>query len=65
MSKRAGEELKQLAMQVDGDSSRKTLFEKTSHDVQRSLVAFQNAQKVSKPIQIYHAFYSSVAAGIR
>ncbi|KAH8832539.1 t-SNARE, partial [Flagelloscypha sp. PMI_526] len=47
MSKRAGEELKQLAMQVDGDSSRKTLFEKTSHDVQRSLVAFQNAQKVS------------------
>lgn len=47
MSKRAGEQLKNLALLVEGDTVKKQAFEKTSHDVQRSLVAFQNAQRVS------------------
>ncbi|PPR05397.1 hypothetical protein CVT24_008011 [Panaeolus cyanescens] len=47
MAKRASEDLKQLSSLQAGLPQHKTAFQKTSHDLQLSLVAFQRAQQVS------------------
>ncbi|KAF9046380.1 t-SNARE [Panaeolus papilionaceus] len=47
MAKRASEDLKQLSTLQASLPQHKTAFQKTSHDLQISLVAFQRAQQVS------------------
>ncbi|OAX32475.1 t-SNARE [Rhizopogon vinicolor AM-OR11-026] len=47
MAKRSSEDLKKLALMATSSSRHKTSLQKTSHDLQLSLVAFQKAQQVS------------------
>jgi len=47
MAKRGSEDLKQLSVLQAGLPHQKTALQKTSHDLQLSLVAFQRAQQVS------------------
>jgi len=47
MSKRGSEDLKSLASMPTSTSQQKAALQKTSHDLQLSLVAFQRAQQVS------------------
>ncbi|KAJ8453993.1 hypothetical protein ONZ45_g284 [Pleurotus djamor] len=47
MAKRGGEDLKTLSTMQTSLSNQKTALQKTSHDFQLSLVAFQRAQQVS------------------
>jgi len=47
MAKRGSEDLKQLSVLQGGLPHQKTALQKTSHDLQLSLVAFQGAQQVS------------------
>ncbi|KAK7441727.1 SNAP receptor [Stygiomarasmius scandens] len=47
MAKRASEDLKKLTVQQASLPHQKTSLQKTSHDLQMSLVAFQRAQQVS------------------